>query len=80
MEKTEFYNRVLRECKVYLGDRAERFLERQIKAHLKKAPTTVDYEDRHELAKWIKVSACLVMGLETADKLADKIHALEPKI
>ena len=74
-----FYNKVLKECEVYLGVGAKRFLDRQIEDHLFKKPEEVDSLDKMNMAKWIGISASLVLGGETGKILSKKIIALDSK-
>lgn len=53
----------------YLGPAGERFLDRQIKFHLKKPAQSVTAEDVETLREWIKVSLAL---LTNNKKLVDE--------
>lgn len=61
----------------YLGPAAKQFLERQCKAHC-----GVDFADLAaanipELAKWINISAGLVIDKAKAEELSNKVLALK---
>jgi pSer/pThr/pTyr-binding forkhead associated (FHA) protein len=74
---TVFYNQVFNELKPFFGPMTDRFLTRQITAHVGKTPYTLSVSDKPVLAKWVKISAGLLLNEETAAKLADKILALK---
>jgi hypothetical protein len=67
-------DRVLKESTTYLGPAAGNFMERQTKHHLN-GLAFGDLERSHlpELAKWIKISAGLLIGKEKAEELGEKI-------
>lgn len=72
-----FYKQVFEELKPYFGQMTARFLNRQITAHVGKTPDTVSSSDKKTLAKWIKISAGLLLDEKTAERLADKISNLK---
>jgi pSer/pThr/pTyr-binding forkhead associated (FHA) protein len=74
---TDFYNQVFKELKPYFGQMTDRFLNRQITAHVGKSPHTIAVSDKTDLAKWVRISAGLLLDEETAASLADKILALK---
>jgi len=74
---SEFYNKVYKECQSYFGNDTKDFLDKQINTHLLKPPDSVEYEDRHELAKWLWVSSALTIGPELARNLADGVLAIK---
>ena len=61
----------------YLGPAAQRFLERQIRAHLNGLLFT-DLQKSHipELTSWIRISAALIIDKKKADEFALKISRL----
>jgi len=65
---------VLKETTGYLGPASKQFLERQTKRHMNDLPFE-DLELKHlpELAKWIKISAGLIIDKKKADELSEKI-------
>jgi len=71
------YESVLAEMKPYLGKRAEAFLERQCKSHLKITPQELVTDQIAELARWIKISASLIISQEDAEVLYQKIILLK---
>jgi len=74
---TDFYNQVFNELKPHFGQMTDRFLNRQIKAHVGKTPNTISFADQEILAKWVKISAGLLLDDDTAVNLADKILSLK---
>ncbi len=74
---SDFYKKVFKALNPYFGQMTDRFLNRQITAHVGKTPYTVSGEDKNVLAKWVKISAGLLLDEETAAKLADKILSLK---
>ena len=75
---SEYYQRVFKECELYMGDRAKRFLDRQIESHLSKNAEEVDYPDGETLAKWVQISSGLILGATKAQILSAKIRAIKP--
>jgi len=75
--QTDFYDRVFKELKPFFGPMTDRFLTRQIMAHVGKTPLTISIEDKQVLAKWVKISAGLLLDGEVAARLAEKILALK---
>ena len=74
---TDFYSLIFKELKPFFGQMTDRFLNRQISAHLGKTPSTLSAEDKEALAKWVKISASLLLDEATAARLAEKILALK---
>jgi hypothetical protein len=74
---TEFYNQAVQELKPYFGQMTDRFLNRQISAHVGKSPYTISVSDKKDLAKWVRISAGLLLDEETAARLAEKILSLK---
>ena len=70
---SDYYNRVFKICEVYFGKYTRNFLNRQISSHLNKTPQTIGISDRPELAKWIKISASLLLDDTRATELTDKV-------
>ncbi|MBI9051069.1 MAG: hypothetical protein JEZ00_16730 [Anaerolineaceae bacterium] len=71
------YENVLAEMKPYLGKRAEAFLERQCKSHLKISSQELTADQITELARWVKISASLILSEEDAEVLYQKIISLK---
>lgn len=71
-----FYQQVLNEIKPHFGRMSNRFLDRQIAAHVGKTPQTLTVSDKETLAKWINISAGLLLGKDLAKDLVGKISAL----
>lgn len=72
-ETTGFYKIIFKECEVYFGENTKQFLDRQITAHVKKTPQTIDFPDILDITKWIKISASLYMDDESASDLVHNI-------
>jgi hypothetical protein len=68
---------VLKETTVYLGPASKKFLERQTQAHLNSLQFD-NLEKQHidELAKWVGISAGLLIGKDKAEDLVKKIRQL----
>lgn len=61
----------------YLGPAAKKFLDRQCKAHLGIDNLDAISPDKiPELAKWINVSAGLIIDKDKAKELSDKVSTL----
>lgn len=61
----------------YLGPAAPRFVDRQIKFHLRKHPDAINTEDLKPLIEWIKVSlALLTDDKKMVDECVDKLNQL----
>lgn len=60
----------------YLGGQAERFIERQCKAHLNINPQDLTKGNLNDLAKWIGISAGLLLPKEKAEALKNEIISL----
>ncbi|MEE8471848.1 MAG: hypothetical protein V3S82_01635 [Dehalococcoidia bacterium] len=73
------YGDILTICEKYLSKDSQKFLDRQISAHLKKTPQSITQDDGKELAKWSKVSGELLMGPKKAELMAGEIFALLSK-
>ncbi len=71
--KTPLYDNVLEICEKYLSKDSQKFLDRQITSHLKKAPGDIEPKDATELAKWTKVSGGLLVGNTRAAQMAAEI-------
>ena len=60
MADGDVYDRVVRVTHAYLGPAAERFVERQVRSHLKKEPEAVTGSDLARLIDWMKVAVSLL--------------------
>ncbi|HVX58743.1 MAG TPA: hypothetical protein VG964_03345 [Candidatus Saccharimonadales bacterium] len=58
--KNKVFNQLLDVSQDYLGPAAERFLNRQIEAHVHKDPQTIERSDIANLSDWIKLSFALL--------------------
>jgi len=74
---SELSERVLSITTDYIGPASRRFLERQTQYHLDGLKLDdITKKDLSELAKWIKISAGLLIDKDRAQELADKVTAL----
>ncbi len=69
MDRQSLANQVLEISQDYLGPAAERFLVRQIDAHLGKEPDKLTTKDLYKLIDWLKLSFSL---LTDDSKLVDE--------
>lgn len=76
-ESSAFYNKVFAEVQPFFGQMTGRFLDHQIRSHLGKSPRSLEVSDRERLARWLRISAGLLLNEKIADTLAEKILALE---
>ncbi len=61
----------------YLGPAASKFLNRQTTAHMEGlAFENLEKQHLPDLAKWVRISAGLLIGDQKGKELADKIEAL----
>ena len=63
--------------KPYLGVNAERFILRQVTNHLNITPEEFSTNKLDDLAKWVDISASLLVDKEKAKELSNKILALK---
>ncbi|MGH7142368.1 MAG: hypothetical protein ACREF5_02795 [Candidatus Saccharimonadales bacterium] len=59
-EEPVLYDQVIRVTHVYLGPAAERFIARQVRNHLHKAPREISKKDLSGLIDWIRVAISLL--------------------
>lgn len=72
------YDDVLNIAKSYLGPAAEKFIARQLSAHLMlNNPNEVAPSHLNELARWCHISAALVMDEAKAKEFSQKLKALD---
>ena len=74
---TAFYDQVFETLNPSFGQMTARFLNRQIIAHVGKTPYTISVSDKEVLAKWVNISAGLLLDAEIAARLANKILTLK---
>jgi hypothetical protein len=74
---SDMSDRILKLTAVYIGPASARFLERQTNAHMN-GLKFVDLERKHlpDLAKWVNISAGLLIDKAKAEELSKKISAL----
>ena len=71
------YDQALKIASQYLGPAADKFLQRQIKAHLSlTTPQAMTAQNVPELAKWCETSGALVMDKAKAEEFGKKIRTL----
>ena len=70
------YEKISALCKPYLGPATEQFLARQCRSHLKIEALDVKVSELGDLAKWVEISAALIMDNDKAAELAKKILAV----
>jgi len=70
----ELYNKVVDVTTGYLGPAAEKFITRQIQAHLGKNPSELTKEDIAKLTDWVKVAIAILT--EDAKMVDDFTKAL----
>lgn len=71
---SQLSDRVLALSIVYLGPAAKMFLDRQTNAHMKGLKfEDISPSNLPDLAKWISISAGLLIGKEQADEFAQRI-------
>jgi hypothetical protein len=74
---TELSDRILKLTITFIGPASQKFLERQTVSHLNGLSfNTIEKKDIPELAKWVNISAGLLIGPAKAQDLASKISAL----
>jgi hypothetical protein len=72
------YERVVEVATPYFGLGAQRFVDRQLRAHLDIKPEELDYQHLDELAKWCLLGGKLFLQDEkAATEIADKIRQLK---
>ncbi len=77
---TDIYTNLVKTTEEYLGPTSERFIKRQVEAHLKKDPTALEDSDIPILADWIKVSFSVISGdKNTVDTYISKILKIPNK-
>lgn len=69
------YDDLVATAKPFLGIATDAFLKRQLK-HINKQPENLDHACIAELAKWVEVSAKMVMGENKAKELKEKVLSL----
>jgi hypothetical protein len=75
---TELSEKVLKLTTNYIGPAAQRFLERQTTSHMNGLQfNTIEKQHLTELAKWVNISAGLVIDKAKAQELANKILAIK---
>ena len=72
------YDKVINEVGHFLppGEDVTRFISRQCKSHLNVEPEAVTTANLPELARWIGISASLLIPQEKATELRQKIESI----
>jgi hypothetical protein len=73
---SELSEKLVQTTTTYLGDRADSFRKRQCSYHVKVEPESLTKEHLSELARWVGISAGLVMDKDKADALKKEILSL----
>lgn len=60
MNSENLYDQVVQTTYDYLGPAADRFVTRQIRNHLSKAPEELQKQDLHRLIDWISLAMALL--------------------
>ena len=71
------YNDVIDLARPYLGPAAEKFVSRQISAHLEVAADQLGTQHLAELAKWCLASGVLVMPEPKAQEFSQKVKSMK---
>jgi hypothetical protein len=75
---TELSEKVLKLTTNYIGPAAQRFLERQTTSHMNGLQfNALEKQHLPDLAKWVNISAGLVIDKGKAQELANKILAIQ---
>ncbi|MFA5934148.1 MAG: hypothetical protein WC795_02950 [Candidatus Paceibacterota bacterium] len=73
----ETYNQTIKIATDYLGPAAERFIARQVAAHLKKNPKDLTKEDLLKLTEWLRISISLLTeDQKMVDECIGRIQSL----
>ncbi len=73
----QLYDKVVRVTQVYLGPAADRFISRQIRNHLHKAPEALSHDDLLALIDWIRLAVSLLTeDGEIVDEYAKQLERL----
>lgn len=71
------YNTVLKILTDYLGPVSGRFLDRNIRSHLKKEPAELIPEDLPKIVEWIRITIGMVSrDSKMADECAERIAGI----
>ncbi len=74
--ESSFYRQVFQVIQPHFGSMTAQFLNRQISAHVGKTPETITSADKETLARWVEISAGLLLDERVAARLAGKILLL----
>lgn len=71
------YQQLIKITNVYLGPAAERFIDRQIENHLKKAPSSLTQSDLIKLIDWLRLSiSMLTEDKEIVEEYTSELNKL----
>ena len=73
------YEHVLQIVRPYLGEKSEKFLERQCRIHIGMDTDKLTKEHLPALSRWVGISASLMVSTEEADTMRKEIEALGSK-
>jgi hypothetical protein len=61
----------------YVGSESQRFIDRQCRAHLKVEPQVVNRAHLPELARWVGISAGIILSQDQAEAFKQEILNLD---
>ena len=70
------YTQVLDEARPFLAGATESIVSRQCEAHLNIEPQALTKEQLDDLAKWVGISAALIIPKDKAQMLSQKVAEL----
>lgn len=74
---SSFSEQLLKITTEYIGPTSKMFLERQCRAHLNGLDfNAIDRSNAADLAKWVNISAGLLIGKDRAQELSNRIQKL----
>ena len=72
----QVYERVVSASRQFLGPGTERFIQRQLRAHLKTDPQNLKANQLPQLANWMEASATLLLSEDKAQALRKAVEGL----
>ena len=71
------YDQLVAVTHVYLGPAADRFIDRQIENHLRKAPSEITYSDLSTMVDWIRTVVSLISDdTDVVEEYIDELRKL----
>jgi hypothetical protein len=75
-EPDDLYSKVVSITSDYLGPAAERFIDRQVRNHLKKPPEKIINDDLDSLINWIRASISILSeDMELVEEYTSRLKA-----